>query len=74
MSGQPTTLPALPPDGITTAVPPPEPPASLIVRGPRKAVAAARVITRVAWLGMSRERIREEYRRLADAVAALATV
>jgi len=32
------------------------------------------LITRVAWLGMSRERIREEYRRLADGVAALAAV
>ena len=34
---------------------------------------ASMLITRVAWLGMSRERIRDEYRRLADAVAALAS-
>ncbi len=52
MSGQPTTLPALSLDGITTAVLPPEPPASRTVRGPRKTIAAARVITRVAWLAL----------------------
>jgi alkanesulfonate monooxygenase SsuD/methylene tetrahydromethanopterin reductase-like flavin-dependent oxidoreductase (luciferase family) len=32
------------------------------------------LITRAAWLGMPRERIRDEYRRLADAAAALASV
>ncbi len=51
-------------------------PAQIAERGRwlRDRCGASMLITRVAWLGMSRERIREEYRRLADAVAALATV
>ena len=52
MPSQPATLRALPRDGSPTAVPSPESLPSLIVRGPRKAVAAARVIARVAWLAL----------------------
>ena len=32
------------------------------------------LITRVAWLGMTRDQIRDEYRRLKDAVAAVASI
>lgn len=51
-------------------------PAQIAERGRwlRERCGASTLITRVAWLGMSRERIREEYRRLADGVAALASV
>ena len=52
MSSQPLTLPALPLDGISAAVPSPEHPAPLIVRGPRRTIAAARVTARVAWLAL----------------------
>ena len=51
-------------------------PAQIVERGRwlKERCAVTTLITRVAWLGMTRERIRDEYRRLADAVAALATV
>lgn len=52
MSSQPATLQALPLDGIATAVASIEGPTSQTIRGPRKVVAVARVVARVAWLAL----------------------